>query len=127
MFRFILRVLPIEVACYASEDEIAKAIEPLVARYFPVETQSSQKVFHLLVFLLLNYHSGVCPQGCTNCMSMCSYIQQVHSVEDMIELEEFRVWKRMGKEYGERTQLVEKDQDIDFLEERRREQRKRSR
>ncbi|KAF7827146.1 THUMP domain-containing protein 1 [Senna tora] len=43
MSRFILRILPIEVACYASEDEISKAIKPLVEHYFPMETQSPQK------------------------------------------------------------------------------------
>lgn len=42
--RFILRILPIEMACYASEEEISKAIKPLVERYFPVETQIPQKV-----------------------------------------------------------------------------------
>jgi len=35
--RFILRVLPAEVACYASEEEITKAISPLVEKYFPKE------------------------------------------------------------------------------------------
>ncbi|KAI9075977.1 hypothetical protein K1719_042049 [Acacia pycnantha] len=43
MSRFILRILPIELACYASEEEISKAIKPLVERYFPVETQNPQK------------------------------------------------------------------------------------
>ncbi|KAH7511341.1 hypothetical protein FEM48_ZijujUnG0024900 [Ziziphus jujuba var. spinosa] len=41
--RFILRVLPVEVACYASEEEITKAIAPLVAQYFPVETENPIK------------------------------------------------------------------------------------
>ncbi|KAL5831792.1 hypothetical protein ACOSQ4_017146 [Xanthoceras sorbifolium] len=41
--RFILRVLPVEVACYASEEEISRAMKPLVAQYFPVETQNPQK------------------------------------------------------------------------------------
>ncbi|KAF8041203.1 hypothetical protein BT93_B3204 [Corymbia citriodora subsp. variegata] len=43
MSRFILRVLPVEVACYASEEEISKAIKPLVTRYFPLETDHPQK------------------------------------------------------------------------------------
>ncbi|GAV65037.1 THUMP domain-containing protein [Cephalotus follicularis] len=43
MSRFILRVLPVEVACYASEEEISRAIKPLVEQHFPVETQSPQK------------------------------------------------------------------------------------
>ncbi|KAI3838037.1 hypothetical protein MKW98_008988 [Papaver atlanticum] len=37
MSRFILRVLPVEVTCYASEEEISKAIKPLISKYFPVE------------------------------------------------------------------------------------------
>ncbi|CAN6363175.1 unnamed protein product [Urochloa humidicola] len=37
MSRFILRVLPVEVACYASEEEITKAMSPLVEKYFPKE------------------------------------------------------------------------------------------
>ncbi|KAA8549821.1 hypothetical protein F0562_001505 [Nyssa sinensis] len=43
MSRFMLRVLPIEVACYASEEEITNAIKPLIAHYFPSETQTPQK------------------------------------------------------------------------------------
>jgi len=43
-FRFILRILPIEVSCYASKEEISKAMKPLVEQYFPVETQNPQKV-----------------------------------------------------------------------------------
>lgn len=41
--RFMLRVLPIEVTCYASEEEITRAIKPLVTQYFPVETEHPQK------------------------------------------------------------------------------------
>ncbi|KAL7174268.1 hypothetical protein ACSBR2_033512 [Camellia fascicularis] len=43
MSRFILRVLPVEVTCYASEDEITRAIQPLISQYFPVETQTALK------------------------------------------------------------------------------------
>ncbi|XP_052187224.1 uncharacterized protein LOC127797999 [Diospyros lotus] len=43
MSRFMLRVLPIEVTCYASEDEITRAIKPLIAQHFPVETQTAHK------------------------------------------------------------------------------------
>ncbi|KAG2558265.1 THUMP domain-containing protein 1 homolog [Panicum virgatum] len=43
MSRFILRVLPAEVACYASEEEISKAISPLVEKYFPTECPSGHK------------------------------------------------------------------------------------
>ncbi|KAG2562680.1 hypothetical protein PVAP13_8KG399600 [Panicum virgatum] len=43
MSRFILRVLPAEVACYASEEEISKAISPLVEKYFPKECPTSHK------------------------------------------------------------------------------------
>lgn len=40
----MLRVLPIEMACYASDEEITKAIKPLIAQYFPQETQNPLKV-----------------------------------------------------------------------------------
>ncbi|CAL0332025.1 unnamed protein product [Lupinus luteus] len=43
MSRFILRILPIEATCYASKEEISKAMQPLVERYFPSETQNPQK------------------------------------------------------------------------------------
>ncbi|XP_062082225.1 uncharacterized protein LOC133788685 isoform X2 [Humulus lupulus] len=43
MSRFILRILPVELACYASEEEISRAIVPIVEKYFPVETQTPQK------------------------------------------------------------------------------------
>lgn len=41
-------MLPIEVACYTSEEEISRAIKPLVAQYFPVDTQNPQKVVLLI-------------------------------------------------------------------------------
>ncbi|XP_030458454.1 uncharacterized protein LOC115679054 isoform X1 [Syzygium oleosum] len=43
MSRFILRILPVEVACYASEEEISRAMKPLVTKYFPLETDHPQK------------------------------------------------------------------------------------
>ncbi|PPS05499.1 hypothetical protein GOBAR_AA15133 [Gossypium barbadense] len=43
MSRFILRVLPVEVACYYSEEEITRAMKPLIEQYFPVETQNPRK------------------------------------------------------------------------------------
>ncbi|KAJ4809070.1 THUMP domain-containing protein 1 [Rhynchospora pubera] len=43
MSRFILRVLPVEIVCYASEEEIEKAIKPLFEKYFPEETSSPKK------------------------------------------------------------------------------------
>lgn len=43
MSRFILRVLPAEVTCYASEDEISKSIKPLIEQYFPLDTSSPLK------------------------------------------------------------------------------------
>uniref|UniRef100_A0A7N0U3M2 THUMP domain-containing protein n=1 Tax=Kalanchoe fedtschenkoi TaxID=63787 RepID=A0A7N0U3M2_KALFE len=41
--RFILRLLPVEVSCYASEDEISKAIKPSIEQYFPMETETPLK------------------------------------------------------------------------------------
>lgn len=43
MSRFLLRVLPIEMTCYASEDEITRAIKPVVAKHFPLESHGGQK------------------------------------------------------------------------------------
>ncbi|KAL1830507.1 hypothetical protein ACET3Z_000158 [Daucus carota] len=43
MSRFLLRVLPIEVSCYSSEEEITRAIKPLVEKHFPVETETPHK------------------------------------------------------------------------------------
>ncbi|XWS73597.1 hypothetical protein CRYUN_Cryun02cG0142600 [Craigia yunnanensis] len=43
MSRFILRVLPVEVACYASEEEITRAMNPLIVQYFPMDTQNPKK------------------------------------------------------------------------------------
>ncbi|KAF5177931.1 Thump domain-containing protein 1-like protein, partial [Thalictrum thalictroides] len=40
MSRFILRVLPVELTCYASEEEISKAIKPLIDQYFPAEAEA---------------------------------------------------------------------------------------
>nr|XP_004250910.1 THUMP domain-containing protein 1 homolog [Solanum lycopersicum] len=41
--RFILRVLPVEVTCYASEEEIVKAITPLITKYLPAESDTPKK------------------------------------------------------------------------------------
>jgi tRNA acetyltransferase TAN1 len=43
MSRFILRVLPVEVTCYPSEEEISRAIKPLIEQHFPTETQPPLK------------------------------------------------------------------------------------
>ncbi|KFK25514.1 hypothetical protein AALP_AA8G124600 [Arabis alpina] len=43
MSRFILRLVPIEASCYPSEEEISRAIKPLVEQYFPIETDNPQK------------------------------------------------------------------------------------
>ena len=63
--RFILRILPIEVACYASKEEISKAIKPLVEQYFPVETQTPHKVIlcnsvsQVVLHFVLKMHSKI--------------------------------------------------------------------
>lgn len=41
--RFMLRVLPIEISCYASDEEISRAIKPLTEQFFPVEVQTPLK------------------------------------------------------------------------------------
>ncbi|XP_031476925.1 uncharacterized protein LOC116248326 [Nymphaea colorata] len=42
MSRFILRLLPVELTCYASEEEISEAIKPLVSQHFPAEGASQK-------------------------------------------------------------------------------------
>ncbi|CAI5984470.1 unnamed protein product [Closterium sp. NIES-65] len=39
--RFTLRLLPVETTCYASQEEIASAIKPLIAAHFPLVGQSA--------------------------------------------------------------------------------------
>ncbi|KAL8159437.1 hypothetical protein V2J09_000974 [Rumex salicifolius] len=41
--RYLLRILPIEVSCYASEEEISRAIKPIITRYFPEESETAVK------------------------------------------------------------------------------------
>ncbi|KAI4383695.1 hypothetical protein MLD38_009501 [Melastoma candidum] len=55
--RFILRILPVELACYASEEEISKAIKPLVSTFLTETEPPSMYVIknlHILDFCL-NY------------------------------------------------------------------------
>lgn len=47
--RFILRVLPAEVVCYASEEEVTRAISPLAEKYFPKESPLGHKVTFYLI------------------------------------------------------------------------------
>lgn len=42
--RFLLRLLPVEVSCYPSDEEIRRAIKPVIEKYFPVETEKPHKV-----------------------------------------------------------------------------------
>lgn len=48
--RFLLRVLPVEVTCYTSDDEIRRAIKPVIEKYFPIETEKPHKVDMLLFY-----------------------------------------------------------------------------
>ncbi|WCJ36849.1 THUMP domain-containing protein [Euphorbia peplus] len=43
MSRFILRVLPVEVSCYSSEEEISKAMVPIVEKHFPSDSPDPHK------------------------------------------------------------------------------------
>ncbi|KAJ8543832.1 hypothetical protein K7X08_025450 [Anisodus acutangulus] len=56
--RFILRVLPVEVTCYASEEEIGKAIKPLIEKYLPAETDTPKKVIFILLGPLFSLPSN---------------------------------------------------------------------
>ncbi|XP_034893669.1 uncharacterized protein [Populus alba] len=68
MSRFILRVLPIEVACYASEEEISRAIAPVVEKYFPVDTQDPQK---FAVMYEARANSGIDRMKIINSVAKC--------------------------------------------------------
>ncbi|CAI0412824.1 unnamed protein product, partial [Linum tenue] len=41
--RFLLRLLPIEASCYPSDEEISRAIAPLVAKHFPLDAPEPHK------------------------------------------------------------------------------------
>lgn len=56
----MLRVLPVEVTCYASEEEITRAIKPLILHYFPVETQTAIKVLCGNLVSALFHYLGKC-------------------------------------------------------------------
>ncbi|KAJ8449429.1 hypothetical protein Cgig2_002226 [Carnegiea gigantea] len=43
MSRFLLRVLPVEVSCYTSPEEISRAVKPLFERYFDVDAEAPVK------------------------------------------------------------------------------------
>lgn len=43
MSRFLLRLLPVEVSCYASGEEISRAITPIIKQYFPVDAEAPVK------------------------------------------------------------------------------------
>lgn len=43
MSRFLLRILPIEVACYASVEEISNAMKPLITIHFPADAPTVSK------------------------------------------------------------------------------------
>lgn len=43
MSRFILRMLPVQVSCYSSEEEISRAMKSIVEQYFPAETENPKK------------------------------------------------------------------------------------
>jgi hypothetical protein len=52
-FRYSMRVLPVEVTCYASAAELTKAAEPVMAHHFPTgQDCPSFKacLFHLSIY-----------------------------------------------------------------------------
>ncbi|KAH9315571.1 hypothetical protein KI387_024198, partial [Taxus chinensis] len=48
MSRFILRLLPVELTCYASAEEITTAVKPLIEHYFPTGEDHSPIKFAVL-------------------------------------------------------------------------------
>lgn len=55
-------MLPVEVTCYASEEEITRAIQPLIAQYFPAEAQTPYKV-QFMLFIMHLMCRVVCDSG----------------------------------------------------------------
>ncbi|KAG8090687.1 hypothetical protein GUJ93_ZPchr0011g27827 [Zizania palustris] len=76
MSRFILRVLPAEVACYASEEEITKAISPLVEKYFPKE---SSLVYKFAVLYEARSNTGIDRMKIIN--AVAKSVPQPHKVD----------------------------------------------
>ncbi|KAG8090011.1 hypothetical protein GUJ93_ZPchr0011g27228 [Zizania palustris] len=76
MSRFILRVLPTEVACYASEEEITKAISPLVEKYFPKE---SSLVYKFAVLYEARSNTGIDRMKIIN--AVAKSVPQPHKVD----------------------------------------------
>ncbi|CAO2146961.1 unnamed protein product [Urochloa humidicola] len=76
MSRFILRVLPAEVACYASEEEITKAMGPLVEKYFPKECATAHK---FAVLYEARSNTGIDRMKIINAVAKC--VPQPHKVD----------------------------------------------
>lgn len=76
MSRFILRVLPVEVTCYASEEEITRAIKPLIAQYFPAEAQTPYKY---AVLYEARANTGVERMKIINAVAKC--VPEPHKVD----------------------------------------------
>ncbi|XP_022154313.1 THUMP domain-containing protein 1 [Momordica charantia] len=74
--RFILRVLPIEVACYASVEEISRAIKPLIEKNFPVESESPVK---FAVLYEARANSGIDRATIINTVAKC--VPEPHKVD----------------------------------------------
>uniref|UniRef100_A0A0E0MGF1 THUMP domain-containing protein n=1 Tax=Oryza punctata TaxID=4537 RepID=A0A0E0MGF1_ORYPU len=73
--RFILRVLPTEVTCYASEEEITKAISPLVEKYFPKESS----VYKFAVLYEARSNTGIDRMKIIN--AVAKSVPQPHKVD----------------------------------------------
>ncbi|KAL3828219.1 hypothetical protein ACJIZ3_017021 [Penstemon smallii] len=76
MSRFLLRILPIEVSCYTSEEEIKRAIKPVIDKHFPAETQNPRK-FAVLYDARAN--TGIDRMKIINTVAKC--VPAVHKVD----------------------------------------------
>ncbi|TVU24885.1 hypothetical protein EJB05_27349 [Eragrostis curvula] len=76
MSRFILRFLPAEVACYSSEEEITRAIAPLVEKYFPKECPSGHKY---AVLYEARSNTGIDRMKIINAVAKC--VPEPHKVD----------------------------------------------
>ncbi|KAJ6831479.1 THUMP domain-containing protein 1-like protein isoform X2 [Iris pallida] len=76
MSRFILRVVPAEVTCYTSEEEISKAIKPLIEQHFPTEAPCPQK---FAVLFEARAHTGIDRMKIIN--AVAKSVPQPHKVD----------------------------------------------
>ncbi|KAK8959528.1 hypothetical protein KSP40_PGU010595 [Platanthera guangdongensis] len=79
MSRFILRVVPVEVTCYASEEEVSKSIKPLIEHYFPVDTPLKLLPLYFAVLYEARSNTGI--ERMTIINAVAKSVPQPHKVD----------------------------------------------